>query len=171
MKSILTLFGIIFLILLLGAYIGWNVVQDTLGLRPDEVRAFFLKGESLVLVRQPLLSGQMPVRDSLHLLFDGPDTALQKKGYYTALPPQLRLQSYALEGETVILKLNDGFDQMTGGSSQIRAAVAQLVYTVTAQKGIRKVLLTVAGREGQPLVIGGEGFVIDKALTREDISF
>jgi len=171
MKHIFSFLGIIFIILLVGAYIGWNVVQETLGLRPPELRFYFIKGESLVMVRRPILAGQYPVRDSLYMLLQGPDASAKAKGYLTALPPQLKLLGYTTEDDTIILKLNNGFDYLSGGSSQIRAAVAQLVYTATAQKGIKKCVLSVSGREGQPLIIGGEGLVIDKVLSRETATF
>ncbi len=171
MKHLFSLLGLIFLVLLLGAYIGWNVVQDTLGLRPAELRFYLVKGERLVLVRKPLLAGQYPVKDSLHALLQGPDAEALKKGYLTALPQELKLVGVTVENDTVLLKVNDGFDRLSGGSSQIRAAIAQLVYTATAQKSITKVVLSVAGKEGQPLVIGGEGLIIDKVQTRESAAF
>lgn len=170
MKFIFSSLVIILCILVLGAYIGWNVIQDSLGLRPDEIRVYYLKGERLAQVRKPLLAGQQPVRDSLYQLLVGPGAEELKKGYFSTLPAQLKLLGYSVEGDTIVLKLNEGFDHMTGGSSQIRAAVAQLVYTATAQRGIKKVVLSVVGREGKPLIIGGEGYTVDKVLTREDVA-
>ena len=53
------------------------------------------------------------------------------------------------------------------GSTAVRAFVQQLTYTITAEPGIRRSLIT---ENGGTAIVGGEGLVIDHPVTREDVS-
>jgi len=46
--------------------------------------------------------------------------------------------------------------------------IGQIVYTITEVPGIKKVWIKMEGEK--ELVLGGEGLVIDRPLSREDIS-
>ncbi|MBU0580703.1 MAG: GerMN domain-containing protein [Candidatus Margulisbacteria bacterium] len=142
--------------------------QEKFGLREEKVIAYFFKDEDLAMVKKDLLNEQSPLKESFNLLLAGPDEEMQAKGYYSVLPSSLHLFGYEIEERNLILKINRGFDSVSGGTSQTQAAIAQLVYTATAQKGIDKVVFEVEGQRG-PLVIGGEGYIIDKPLSRKDI--
>jgi hypothetical protein len=50
----------------------------------------------------------------------------------------------------------------------VRALLQQIVYTAAEEPGLRRVLVTQNG--GQRAVIGGEGLVVDRPVTREDVS-
>jgi hypothetical protein len=52
------------------------------------------------------------------------------------------------------------------GSAQSQAVVQQLVYTITEEPGIRRALITQTGKPNATI----DQLVVDKALTREDVS-
>lgn len=165
-------FVIVFTIFILAVigYVGFTTLQEKLGLNEPKCQVYFLKGETLKAVSTALLSGQNALKESLALLQAGPTDKQIAQGYYSVLPKELRIFGYEQRGNTLYLKINDGLQKMSGGTSQILAAVAQLVYTATAQPGIKNVVFQVNGQLGT-LVLGGEGYVIDKPLGRDDIRF
>jgi len=161
-KALLTLFSLfIFLVLVYTGYLFW---QEKFELYKPEAVAYFFKGEELVPVKQTLEKGADPIKGSLDRLLAGPPEA----DYISALPAGLSLLSYERKGEVLSLDLGPGLLGFSGGTAKIKAGLAQLVYTATAQKGINKVELRAGGPAG-PLVLGGEGYTIDKPLGRRDV--
>lgn len=80
-----------------------------------------------------------------------------------------RLAKVTVQGDLVTLDYDvpgDGWG--TAGSAATRAFVQQLVYTASEEPGIRRVLITQNG--GRQAIIGGEGLVVDRPATREDVA-
>ncbi|MFC1516973.1 GerMN domain-containing protein [Candidatus Margulisiibacteriota bacterium] len=165
----LAIFFTLFILLVI-AYVGWDTFQNKFELDRPQAQAYFLYGDKLVLGKKELINEKDALKESFAFLLEGPSEKHKTKGYYSAIPEALRIFGYSLEDSILILKINRGFSTYTGGTAQLRAALAQIVYTAMAQPGIHEVMLQVEGQAG-PLVIGGEGYIIDKPLKRSDVRF
>ena len=99
----------------------------------------------------------------------GEITPQQKDGYYTELPPHATILKVKKSKDTIIVDYNSALESYGGGASRVQALVGQIVYSFTELPGISKVKITVNG--ATEIVLGGEGFVIDKPLKRSDLSF
>ena len=91
-------------------------------------------------------------------------------GTFNAMPPKSAVQGptgVQIEGDLarVDLVVNAGNWQVSG-AARSTAVLQQLVYTITEEPGIRRVLITQNG--GKPTTIGQ--LVWDKPLTRDDVS-
>lgn len=103
------------------------------------------------MIKLPLGAGLDAV---INALLGGPSPAEAAQGLQSAIPSQTRLLSTAISGTTATIDLNAVFGQQLVGPAQI-PAVAQLVYTATAQSGIAGVAFEVAGQPVPVPVAGG----------------
>jgi spore germination protein GerM len=90
-------------------------------------------------------------------------------GLFSEVPDNIAVLNMRQDGSILIINFNKGFLAYGGGSSRIQAAIAQIVYTMTEISPIRQVKFLIEG-SGDELVIGGEGYVIDRPLSRQDIN-
>lgn len=98
-------------------------------------------------------------------LFDGPTAAEKKLNIQTMLPPQLDLQRMVfLENGVLELWLNEELLKISGGYNAINGMLKQIVFTATQIRGINSVSFRVNEITGNKLVIGGEGYIIDRPL-------
>lgn len=89
-------------------------------------------------------------------------------GLTSAFPIRATLASVKIAGDLVTVDYTaPGGDWGLSGSARVRALVQQIVYTAAEEPGLRRVLITQNG--GQRAVIGGEGLVVDRPVTREDV--
>ena len=90
------------------------------------------------------------------------------------LPPKLRLEGVQdLQGGpdgTVVLIFNDELLKISGGHNAIDGVLRQIVFTATEIHGIKAVRFKVFGHESNTLVIGGEGYTVDRPLSRADFT-
>ena len=77
--------------------------------------------------------------------------------------------SSRVEKRTAIINFNARLEEYGGGATHVRGMIAQIVYTATGLQGIDKAWIWVEGKKS--IVLGGEGLVLDKPLTREDTGY
>ena len=139
-----------------------------------EIKIHFLRGEGLTAVKRGI-SLQSSASDigksenALMHLIKGPKTTEKILGIYSEIPSDIKVLSVRQEGRVIKVNLSSEFLEYGGGSSHIHAAIAQIVYTLTELKSIHSVKFLINGKEGA-LIVGGEGYVIEKALSRSDIN-
>lgn len=149
------------------AALGWFLYQG--GPASPTVRVYFLKGESLVPVERPLQNTNEPLAAAARELMSGPTAEEKQAGLFSEIPPKARIQKIIREDGTVLISFNSELEKYGGGSARVQGLIAQIVYTFTEVPGVTKVRILV-GKKGE-VVLGGEGFVIDKPLARQDIKF
>jgi hypothetical protein len=94
-----------------------------------------------------------PLTAVLAALVDGPTASEASSGLASAVPTQTTVLSAAVSGGVATVNLAGPFDQLVG-QAQIQA-VAQFVFTATAQPGIRAVAFELAGQAVEVPVAGG----------------
>jgi sporulation and spore germination protein len=94
-----------------------------------------------------------PMTAVLGAVVDGPTASEAASGLASAVPPQTTILSATLSGGVATVNLAGPFDQLVG-QSQIEA-VAQFVFTATAQPGVHGVAFQIAGQAVEVPVAGG----------------
>ncbi|MBI5699173.1 GerMN domain-containing protein [Candidatus Saganbacteria bacterium] len=155
------------LLLLALTALGWFLYQS--GPAVPAIKIYFLKGESLAPVARPLQGSTEPLAAAARELMLGPTEEEKQSGLFSEIPPKARIQKIVREDGTVLISFNSELEKYGGGSARVRGLIAQIVYTFTEVPGVTKVRILV-GKKGE-VVLGGEGFVIDKPLARQDIKF
>jgi spore germination protein GerM len=132
-----------------------------------QVRVFFYKGEKLVAVERPADPGQSPLRQAAEALLAGPSERERGEGLTTMIPAGVKAIRSKTDGPVAIIDLSRQLEEYGGGSTRVEGIVAQLVYTATELPGIDRAWLWVEGQRS--VVLGGEGLVLDRPLSRQDV--
>lgn len=160
-----TSFWIAGLLLIFLAVLGWFLYQG--GPSVPTIKIYFLKGESLAPVDRPLQNAAEPLAAAARELMLGPTEEEKQSGIFSEIPPKARIQKIIREDSVALVSFNSELEKYGGGSARVQGLIAQIVYTFTEIPGVKKVRILV-GKKGE-VVLGGEGFVIDKPLARQDI--
>ncbi|OGC21485.1 hypothetical protein A2291_03845 [candidate division WOR-1 bacterium RIFOXYB2_FULL_42_35] len=128
------------------------------------INIYFVKGDSLIAVERPLLVTEAPLNEAIRSLLAGPE----QEGLSTLIPKGTKALSIKQKDHLAIINFNNKLEEYGGGSARVQGMVAQIVYTATDIPGIDKVQLLINGKE--QVVLGGEGFIIDKPLSRKEVS-
>jgi len=132
-----------------------------------QVKVFFIQGEKVVEVKRNLPKGEDPLKVAAKQLIAGPSVEEQKNGVFSEIPEKAKILSVSRKGEIAVVNFNYALENYGGGSARVSSMVKEIVYTFTAVPGINKVQILVDNKA--EVVLGGEGFVIDKPLSRNDL--
>lgn len=146
----------------LGIYL--NILPST-----PSLKIYFLKGEKLQAVARSLAEGEDPIKAAARELMRGPNLKERNSGIFTEIPKKAKILKGAKENGILAVNFNQELSRYGGGSARVQGLIAQIVYTFTEIPGITKVRILVEGK-GE-VVLGGEGLVVDKPLSREDVKF
>ena len=152
-------------ITILAVVAGIAVVFFSFSAPPAATKVYFLKGEKLFAVSRPSQTLQSAIND----LLKGPIPQEEKSGIFTEIPDRTKLRGAEIAGETAVLDFSKEIGGYGGGTAKAQGLIAQIVYTATEIKGIKKVKILIEGKEAS--AFGGEGLMIDRPLSREDIQF
>jgi len=128
------------------------------------VKIYFFKGDKLAAVERPLGVDEAPLPKAITELLSGPKVS----GLSTQIPPGTKILRLQVKNGTAILDFNRKLEAYGGGSARVEGMIAQIVYTATEVPGITKVWIWINGN--REVVLGGEGLVLDRPLSRRDIS-
>lgn len=145
------------------AYFFWpRQVNPTL-------KIFFLRNDRLMSVERPLNPALSPLQQALGYLLSGPSDKERSEGVVTLLPKGIKIRHLKMKGETIIIDFSGELENYGGGAARVEGLIAQIVYTATESPGVKKVWLWMDGQKN--VVLGVEGLVLDRPLSREDIKF
>jgi spore germination protein GerM len=133
------------------------------------VKAYFFKGEKLMAVERPLKAGEAPLSKAVAELLSGPSETEKAQGISTQIPAGTKALNILIKDEIAIVNFNRKLENYGGGSARLEGMIAQIVYTATEVPGIKKVWIWMEGEK--ELVLGGEGLVLDKPLSRREIAY
>ena len=150
----------------LGLWLAYLLIGT--GREAPAVKIYFYQRDTLTAFSRPLSPDQAPLAQALAALLAGPNEPERAAGVKTTIPPGTRAINYKTNGGTAIITFNRRLEDYGGGSSRVEGMIGQIVYTITEVPGIKKVWIKMEGEK--ELVLGGEGLVIDRPLSREDIS-
>jgi hypothetical protein len=124
---------------------------------------YFADGEKVVPVRLEAVASDPTA--VLEELVAGPTQEARDAGYTSAIPAETRVNSVTTSSDTVTVDLSPEFGS-GGGSLSMQMRVAQIVFTLTRDPAVKKVVFKM---DGEPIkALGGEGLILDKPQTRDD---
>ncbi|MGW5470062.1 GerMN domain-containing protein [Streptomyces chartreusis] len=133
---------------------------------PRQVRTsvYFLHGEK-VSPAPRAVTPPASAAGALRALLAGPDGYERAHDRTTAIPSGTTLNSVAVNSHVATVDLSERYDD-GGGTSSMRARLAQVVFTATRFPAIDKVRFEL---DGKPVTaFGGEGIVLNKPVGRAD---
>ena len=105
-----------------------------------------------------------PMTDVIQALIAGPTAEETRRGLITFIPPETRMLSAAVRGNTAFINFNEDFLYNTYGVEGYAGQLRQIVFTVTEFPNVRDVQILI---EGQRIDYLGEGIWIGSPLNRE----
>jgi len=102
--------------------------------------------------------------DVLHALIAGPSADEERRGLISLIPPDTRVLSATVRGETAYINFSEDFQYNTYGVEGYAAQLREIIYTVTEFPNVRRVQILIEGRRVDFL---GEGIWIGSPVSRE----
>ncbi len=155
------------LVLIAAGFAGY--VLMTAQKPPAKANIFFFKNSFFLPVERTIPQKSDPLYFVAEELLRGPSGLEIKNGYFSEIPEGTKLRQIYKKGDTVIADFSKELASYGGGAARVQGLLAQVVFTLTDVSGASKVQIMVEGRTEAAL--GGEGYIIDKPLTRKDTGF
>jgi germination protein M len=135
---------------------------------PTPVSVYFLDGEELKVGYVRHTEGLGVAAAALEALLEGPNADDEAFGLHSEIPEGTELLGVNIVDTLATVDLSGAFES-GGGTLSMSARLAQVVYTVTQFPSIEGVRFHI---DGEPVdSIGGEGLIVDRAITRADFEF
>lgn len=129
------------------------------------VALYLLRGETLGVAHRAVPATGAPATAAMDALLQGPDKREKAAGLGTAIPAGTMLNGIVIEDGTARVDLSEEFAS-GGGSLSMQARVAQVVYTLTQFRTVKRVDFFIDGAPVEAL--GGEGLMLDAGQRRAD---
>lgn len=143
-----------------------NQVQPTPKMR--DALVYFVRGEKLGAASRPVPADkpvQVQAEELVKQLLAGPTNIEAEYGLDTTIPEGTVVLGVSIDNEVATVDLSTEY-QSGGGSLSMLLRVSQVAWTITQLDGIKRVTFSI---DGTPVdAIGGEGIIVNPALSRED---
>ena len=130
------------------------------------VRVYFTRGNGLAAAPRTVAS--TTVAAAFRALLAGPSAADRALGDTTAIPAGTALGGVQIAGRVATVDLGPSFASAVSVATQMRARVAQVVFTATQFPGVDRVAFAIDGKPARTL--GPQGFMVDPPLSRLDLT-
>ena len=107
-----------------------------------------------------------PMTDVIEALITGPTQDEKRQGLISLIPPETRILSATVRGETAYISFSEEFQYNTYGVEGYAGQRMQIVYTITEFSNVKDVQILIEGRRVDYL---GEGVWIGSPLKRETL--
>ena len=136
-------------------YWGWTVLNPSAG-SPERLGAGTRE-----------VTADVPVRNSLEMLFNGLNADERTIGMTTSIPPGTKVLGIARDGATATVDLSTEFASSSGSLDET-IRLAQVVFTITQFDEIDRVKFHIEGTAVDPIL--SHGFVVGQGLTRDSFA-
>ena len=114
-------------------------------------------------VNRNLPLSNTPMTDVLNALIAGPSDDERRRGLISLIPPDTRILSATVRGETAYISFNEDFLYNTYGVDGYIGQLRQIVYTVTEFPNVSDVQILIEGHRQEML---GKGIWIGSPIRR-----
>jgi spore germination protein GerM len=129
------------------------------------VSVYLLRGEKLGVAHRQVPASRAVATAAMEALLEGPDSREKAAGLTTTIPAGTTLNEVTIEDGTARVDLSAEFAK-GGGSLSMQTRVAQVVYTLTQFRTVKRVDFWIDG--GLVETLGGEGLDLRAGQTRAD---
>ena len=166
-EKILVLLLVALVAALIGLFFFFMLNPPTGAPSKGSIRVYFIKQDKLFPVERKVVVGRTKEDSALKALVAGPSKEEAAKGIFSHVPPATKVKAVSVEDGIAFVNFSEELNQYGGGAEKVRSMIAQVVYTLTDLPKVKKARILVEGKS--EVVLGGEGYVIDKPLTRRDV--
>ena len=117
-----------------------------------------------VQANRKLPASESPLKDVIQAIVAGPNEDERKKGFISLVPPETKLLSVAVRGNTAYISFSEDFQYNTYGVEGYAGQLRQIVFTATEFPNVNDVQILIEGRRIDYL---GEGIWIGSPVSRE----
>ena len=136
---------------------------------PRKVKVYFVSGEQFHAVTRTVAPGENAARTAVQALLAGPTYAESAQGVETTIPSGAHLDSLSVSSGTATVAFSHAQTKATAFDVSLRPArAAQVVYTLTAIRGIRRVAIRLNGEDRAQFE--GEQLAVKVPLDQHDLS-
>jgi spore germination protein GerM len=107
---------------------------------------------------------ETPLLDTLRALIAGPGAEEERQGMISLIPPDTRILSVVIEGNTARINFSEEFQYNTAGMEGLAAQLTQIVWTATEFPNVKNVQILIEGNRIDHL---GEGLPVWGPLDRQ----
>lgn len=130
-----------------------------------QVNVYFARGEKMAAAGRAVSKTQGSGAAAMRALLDGPTAAEKSAGMSSSIPGGTALLGLNIKNGVATVDLSKEYAS-GGGSLSMSTRLAQVVFTLTQFPTVKGVKFRL---DGKPIdVLGGEGLIIDHAMTRAD---
>ncbi|HST13315.1 MAG TPA: GerMN domain-containing protein [Gaiellaceae bacterium] len=134
-----------------------------------KVKVYFVSGEQFHAVTRTVAPGGNVARTAVQALLEGPTNAESATGVETTIPSGAHLDSLSVASGTATVALSHAQTKATAFDVSLRPArAAQVVYTLTAIRGIQRVVIRLNGEDRAQFE--GEQLAVKGPLAKHDLS-
>jgi len=105
-----------------------------------------------------------PMTDAIEAIISGPNNEEKNKGLISLIPPNTRILSATVRGDTAYISFSEDFQYNVYGVEGYAAQLRQIVFTATEFPNIKSVQILIEDRRVDYL---GEGIWIGSPLSRD----
>ncbi len=159
------LFILVTALIIVFFFLMWNPPSH--GPSKGSVRIYFIRDDRVSPVERKVGEGKTREKAALEELLKGPNKEERAEGFFSHIPSGAKVKAVSIEGGIAFVNFSKELEQYGGGAEKVRSMIAQIVYTLTDLPQVKKARILVEGES--EVVLGGEGYVIDKPLSRRDV--
>jgi len=159
---------ILWAVLIIGIVAMAAVIMQSIEQQGKQVKIYFFKAGKLIYEKRTPAQKADLYYFTIEQLLQGPTADEKVKGVYSQIPEGTKVRVAYKQNDTVNVDFTKDLEMYGGGTSKVYGSLAQIVYTLTSLQGIKQVQILINGR--REISLGSEGLIIDKPLTRKDVS-
>ena len=163
-RKLILIISLIAIIFLAYKFIVPSIFQNN-----NTVSVYFIKGDKLQSVFRELPKKSNPLYVAALELLKGPNNSESRDGFFSEIPKGTKILGAKSSGNILEVNFSKELEGYGGGTSRVKALVAEIVYTLTEASKADKVRILIEGKK--EAVLGGEGYIIDRPLSKDDIMF
>lgn len=132
------------------------------------VKIYFFRGSKAVPVKRDMPEKADVLYFVTEQLLRGPDQAEKRIGLFSRIPARTKIRDIYKKNGTVYADFSKELNVSGGGTEKVKDMLFQIVYTFTGLQGVKNVQILVDSK--MQVALGSEGYVIEKPLSRDDVS-
>lgn len=142
-----------------------STVTTSAAAQTTTVRVYFARNQKMAAATRVIPQTQAVGAAAMRALLEGPTALETEAGMFTGIPEGTRFVGLTIENGVAFVDLSSEYES-GGGSLAMFTRLAQVVFTLTQFPSVDGVRFKLDGELID--ILGGEGFIVDKPLSRDD---
>jgi len=142
-----------------------STITTSAGGHTTTVRVYFARDQKMAAATRVIPKTQAVGAAAMEALLEGPTALEAEAGMFTSIPEGTKFLGLNIDEGVAFVDLSSEYES-GGGSTSFFVRMAQVVFTLTQFPTVDSVRFKLEGELVE--VLGGEGFIVDEPLSRDD---